>query len=123
MTFEYLKQVQYNDSLDIENIGDVALEVYCDEGLEWLLLIRTSLGQSEIMKCGPFIADTSVIMNSFNFNYQMIEFNERKIIKIIDDFLNNNHFTITQVFFTSADEIKNKLLSSDFKIDIDRMCN
>jgi len=111
MTFNYLKQIEFQDTLDIEDIGNVVLDIFNDDGLEWILSIDTSLGFTKIVTCGPFVADTVSIGNFFNFNYSQIEYNEKKLYKMIDNFINDDKRTVTQVFFINQDEVRKKLHS------------
>jgi len=80
-----------------------------DDGQEWYLIIRTSLGQSTIIQIGPLTADVDVLPRYFDYNYQRIEYKEVKLFNTIDQFLNNPKRMITQVFFTSEEAVKERL--------------
>ena len=57
MRFEYLVKIKKESSIDIENIGNCAIDVYNDLGFEWVLLVHTKEGTTEIIEFGPIIPD------------------------------------------------------------------
>ena len=48
MNFEYLSQISFMDSVDIDDIGSCCLDVFNDIGEEWILNISTDLGSTKI---------------------------------------------------------------------------
>lgn len=46
--YNYFKQVQYLDSISIDDIGNFVLEAFTDDGEKYYLMIRTVLGVSRI---------------------------------------------------------------------------
>lgn len=113
MTFEYLQDVKFMDSIDIEDIGNVQLEALNDLGDQWYLDIHTSLGYTKIVTIGPLMADSNNTGFSFNFNYQYMEYNDKKLVVIIDKFINDVKKNISQLFFTSHDAIQTRLAALD----------
>lgn len=104
MTFEYMKVTTSMDSVDIEDIGNVCIKVSNDEGVEWLLQIHTSLGWVIVKQFGPVKLNSSDIDNFFYFSRQKFEYNEKRLYKLIDEFINNSKKGITTVEIIS-DEI------------------
>lgn len=118
MKFEYLQDIKFLDSIDIDNIGSVTLEALNDLGGQWYLSIQTKLGRTKIVTVGPLVADSNDIPFSFNLDYQYIEFDGNKIVKIIQKFLNDQKKNITQVFFSDIDVMCNRLKNlNQIKID------
>ena len=111
--FSYMRQVSYMDSISVENVGNCVLEAYNDDGDKYLLVIRTALGISRILQIGPI--STTVNTNCFE-SFIQIDYDENKISKIIDKFLNGNS-SITQVESYSAET------KEDFKEFTDSLPN
>ena len=109
MTFEFLKVQTAMDSIDIDDIGNVCLRCSNDDCREWFLKIKAELGWCEIREYGPLEIDSEVVDFSFSFYYNKFEFNEKKLYKIINDFLNNPKKSITCVDIISEDEFSNRL--------------
>ena len=58
MLFKYLKTEAYMDSIDIDDIGNCFLQIYNDDGREWLMSVKTKLGWTIVKTFGPFILDS-----------------------------------------------------------------
>ena len=109
MTFEYFTVKTAMDSIDIEDIGNVCLTCSNDDGLEWYLNIETTLGWCYIRQYGPLKIDDTKAVNSFTFSYFEFEFAEKRLYKMIYDFLNNPKRNITIAEIISTDTFKNRL--------------
>ena len=110
MKFEYLYKVEVQESIDIDNIGNCAIDAYNDLGYEWMLLIVTHDGNTEIIEYGPTLPDLENYSPTKVFcNYERIQFSESKISKVIKKFLNDGYKGITQVFEVSPEEIIPKI--------------
>lgn len=95
MTFNYLHITTAMDSIDVEDIGNVCIRVSNDEAVEWYLQIHTSLGWSTVKQFGPVKIDSNVVENYFYFSRQRFEYNEKKLYKVIDEFINGSKKSIT----------------------------
>lgn len=105
MNFPYLYVQQNLDSIDIENIGNVSLQLNNDLGDCWFLIIKTSLGWTTIHEFGPLNAsNTEELGYHFQYKYDKQEYNDTKLIKRIDKFMNDPKKMITQIFFIDGDE-------------------
>lgn len=111
MRFEYLGRQEFDESIDIENLGNIYLvAVDVQLGVEFYLSITTSLGQTEVKQFGPVAVDFNVVLSTYyQFSYQRFEYSETKIIKIIDKFVNPPKFTITQVVEISKEQFNERL--------------
>lgn len=110
MTFEYLKTVQAMDSIDIVDIGNTCINAINDEAEEWYLLITTKNGWTNVTTFGPLKVDSDdPMMNSFSYSYFERDFDEKKLYKTINDFINNPRHNITQVFEVDKEEANNKI--------------
>lgn len=109
MNFPYLYVQESLDSIDIEDIGNVALQLNNDLGECWYLLISTKLGWTSIQQFGPMSLVDNFLLYNFMYTYNKFEFNDTKIIKRIDKFINDPKKLVTQIFFVNPDEILEKL--------------
>ena len=110
MKFEYLKRTVSDDAIEIADIGNCALHAFGDMGDEYVLVIRTVLGMSEIFFSGPFVPQDSKPPLDFECTYTRLPFSEKAIKKKINNFL-NGYFKITQVFEINATEAKNYFIN------------
>ena len=109
MNFEYLATIKKESSINIENIGTCALDTFNDLGFEWLLIIKTSDGMTEVIEYGPTIPDIEAPPANVNYSYRRFEFKESRIIKIIQSFLNDGYKGITQAFEIDLKEAGSKM--------------
>lgn len=105
MKFDYLKRTVSDDCIEIADIGNCALHAFSDLGDEYVFVVRTVLGQTEIFFSGPFSTQSSDLPQSFECTYTRFPFSEKTIKKNINNFL-NGYFKITQVFEINPAEAK-----------------
>lgn len=91
----------------MEDIGNVAIIANNDAGMEYYLILRTELGLTKSLEYGPSIPDLEELPMSVTERYNQFEFNEGKIIKMINKFLNSN--SITQAREADIEEIVEKI--------------
>lgn len=105
MTFEYLKIEEYKDSIDIEDIGNCSINIINDDGKEWYLQTKTELGWTEIKTFGPLTVDMNTLDYSFSYTYNRLEYDSKKVFKIIDKFINDDRKTITEVIQVDEEQL------------------
>ena len=108
--FEYFYSKSAFGELQIDDIGDCCIQANNDEGLFYYLLIETNLGWTKILEYGPCAPDFDELPKAVGCNFSRIEFDERKIMKRIDEFLNNRFRNITQ-----AQLVDREILFADCK--------
>ena len=109
MNFEYLVKIKKEASIDIKDIGNCALDVYNDLGFEWVLLVNTKEGTTQIVEFGPVIPDLDTPPAKMSYTYDRMGFNEGKIINRISKFLTDGGKNVTQAFEVSQQEAKEKM--------------
>ena len=82
--------------LDVEDIGNCAIEANDDLGIYYYLVIETYLGFTKIFEYGPVQPDFNELNKSVSCLFNRIEFNDKKISKRIYTFLNAPTRNITQ---------------------------
>ena len=108
--FEYFYTQTAVGELQIEDIGDCCIQANNDQGLFYYLLIETNIGWTKILEYGPCAPDFDELPKAVSCNFSRIEFDERKIMKRIDEFLNNRFRNITQ-----AQLVEREVLFADCK--------
>ena len=96
MTFDYLQRIVVDGQLDVENIGHCILQANDDFGKEYYLIILTELGWTEILEYGPCCPDLFQLPPDYQIKYSRIEYNQGRIERTIDKFLNDGKRIITQ---------------------------
>lgn len=104
MQFEYLQVQTAMSSIDIDDIGNCCLQCFSDFGETKVLIIKTIDGISEIITYGPINIDVKELPDYVDYTYQRMEYNQRKIAKIIDKFINDK--IVTQVIEIEPVEAK-----------------
>lgn len=107
MQFEYFYSSVAANSIDIDDIGNCAIRTFNDVGESWVLLIKTQLGSTQILQYGPFIEDMSTnICTYVKSTYSRFDYDQRKIIGIVDSALNDTRNGISQAIILDYDEAK-----------------
>ena len=94
--FSYFYTKQAMGDLEVEDIGKCCIQACNDEGMIWYLLIETNMGWTKICEYGPCTPDFFELPKSVYCSFSRIEYNEGKIEKRIDEFLNSKMRNITQ---------------------------
>lgn len=91
--FEFNKQLVPLNLINLDNIGDFALECFNDNfSTNFYILVITKNGFSTIFNWGPVIPDLGVLEGYF-FTMETMEYKEKKLCKKIETLLNSNGIT------------------------------
>lgn len=104
MQFEYNNQLLPQNVIDIEQVGEFAIEAHNDLGYYWYIVIRTIMGTSIIATCGPVFPDIALLPSGFSMELEKIPYKEEKLCKIINRFLNDPKKSITDAKVIDAIE-------------------
>lgn len=111
--FDYFYDTRANDSFLVEDISNFTINALNDSGLEWYFDIRTELGNSYITKFGPIFVDDDTLSSAnktpFKFEYFVMPYDEGKIIKRVDSFINEPKSAITQILEIDREQFSNRL--------------
>lgn len=116
MTFDYLQRIVVDGQLDVDNIGDCVIQANNDFAEEYYLIVRTILGWVEVLEYGPCLPELQELQHNYTIKYSKFEYNQSRIEKTIDKFLNDAKRSITQARLTTIDEIRENLINP-----VDRM--
>ena len=97
MVFEFAAQRTFLDSIDIVDIGNVALRCSDQFMNEYYLITKTVYGKTVILKFGAVCPDNDVLLNDFLVNYKKIDYKETQICKEISKFINDPKRSIASV--------------------------
>lgn len=104
MQFEFNNQLMPQNLIEIEEIGQFAIEAWNDEGYYWYMVIRTSLGMASVATCGPVFPDISMLPSGYCCCLNKMPYKEDKIAKTISFFLNDKGKKITEAKIITIDE-------------------
>lgn len=116
MTFEYLQRVVVESELEVDNIGDCCIIANNDVGEEYYLILKTELGWTESIEYGPCVPDMVQLQLNYQINYTRFEYNQGKIERIIDKFLNHPKRVITQARLANIQDIREYLVNPVDKV-------
>ncbi len=116
MTFEYLQRVIVDAELNVDDIGQCVILGRNDIGEENYLIIRTEMGWTEQITIGPVCPDIEILPFNVSILYSRYEYNQGKIERAIDKFLNDPKKFITQAEVTTFDSIYPYIWQSISKI-------
>lgn len=116
MTFDYLQRVIVDGQLDVDNIGDCVIQANNDFAEEFYLIIKTELGFTEVLEYGPIVPDLPILPPEYQIKYNKFEYNQSKLEKIIDRFLNNPKRIVTQAKLTTLEDIREFLVNPIDKV-------
>ena len=84
MEFEFNQQLMPQNILDIDEIGEFAIEASNDEGYFYYLVVKTFIGTSTFASCGPVIPDTDLLVDGFTCSLSKCPYKEDKISRAIN---------------------------------------
>lgn len=105
MTFEYLQRVIVDAELNVDDIGQCVILGRNDIGEEHYLTIRTEMGWTEQIIVGPVCPDIEILPFNVAILYSRYEYNQGKIERAIDKFLNDPKKMISQAEVVTYDSI------------------
>jgi len=108
MRFEYLFSRTALEDIEIEAIGNCALECFTDRGEVYYIIVKTDLGMTQLYMQGPTIADMEVLPAKVEISYDRFSYSEARIIKAIRKFIANP--AITQVMEIDVNEALDKCI-------------
>lgn len=103
-TFEFNQQLAPQSLIDIDEVGNFALEAWNDEGYYWYLIIKTCLGLSAVASCGPVIPDFDTVPSGYSSSYDTIPYKEDKLNKTINFWLNDKSKKLIDAHVISTEE-------------------
>ena len=116
MTFEYLQRVVVDATIDVDNIGECAIQARNDLGEEFYLLIHTEIGWTEVIEYGPANPDITMLPRSVTYKYDRFEYNFAKLERMIDKFLNDGKRMISQASVVDVEDIREFIISPVDKV-------
>lgn len=109
MEFEYLFTTQASASINIEDLGNFIIQAYSDAGQSSILIVKTVLGNTQIIEYGPFYIDDNKMNQHIEMIYDNISFDTRKIINKVTKFLDSRKIQVTQVVEKTFDDVKDSI--------------
>ena len=109
MQFDYKKTITLSESVEIEDIGEFAIECSDFDNLYYYMIVTTYLGYTHILTYGPIIPDIDKIPSGYNVYYKCITFKEESLIKEINKFITDTKKDIVRVEVVNKKDAFNQL--------------
>lgn len=93
--FEFNQQLMPQNVIDVEELGQFAIEAWNDEGYYYYLIVRTLLGTASIASCGPVIPDVEMLPSGFNMSLDKVPYKEDKLTRTVTMWLNDRSKKLT----------------------------
>lgn len=107
MIFEFDNQLTPQNLIDVNDIGQCCIECVNKEGSYYYIVIKTSLGTTTIVTCGPVDIDLDTLPNGYTTSLKRMDYKEDKIAKEIKFFLNDRTKKIVEAKEVSLEEALN----------------
>lgn len=104
MTFEFNQQLVPQSLINVESVGEFAIEAFNDEGYFYYLIIKTLLGTCTIASCGPIIPDVNLLTSGLKICLDKCQYKEDKLAKTINFWLNDKSKKLTNARIIDIDE-------------------
>jgi len=108
-----MKQVKYNfqlepqNKLDIESISNCCIRAKNDLEYYFYLIIKTIAGKTYFAECGPILENSDRLPSGFISALVIFEYNEKKVLGMINSFLNDKSKKVTDASVIEIDEALN----------------
>lgn len=86
---EYNNQYVPQNLLDVEQLSSCAIEASNDDGLFYYLIIKTSLGTSTIVTCGPVVPDVNLLPDGYSVTLNRMKYDDNKVESVVIKWLND----------------------------------
>lgn len=113
MIFEYDQQPMFMQSIEIEDLGNVALRCSTSAGREYIIVIKTYLGKTIILKFGPVYAGLDVLPDTMELSFKKLDYKETVIQREISKYINDVKAGINNVAVVSEYEALAQLPTAD----------
>lgn len=111
MQFNYMYVQESMGSVEIDDIGNFCISVTNDFYKEWLMIVTTMYGITEVIQYGPLNIDFDELDSKVTYTYQRFDYSESKICKMVDYYINDNSKMTTQVTVIDFEDARNKIKS------------
>lgn len=103
-TFEYLYETTATGQVDIEDVGNCALAAYNSvQYKKSFILVKTVEGETRVVISGPHWVELEKPCDEYSFTFQSFQYNQFKIERLIEKFLNGRFF-VDQVVVMKIDD-------------------
>ena len=89
MIFDYAVTKTFNQSIDVVDIGNMALQCTNIEGAMFYLLTKTIMGKTSILTFGPVCPDLEILLDGYTLSYKKIDYKESKIYNEVSKYIND----------------------------------
>ena len=103
--FEYFYTQTAMGELEVEDVGNFAILANDDNGLFYGIVVKTNLGMTRVFQYGPAAPDFTELPKTVDVRFERLDYNEGKIQKIVQSYLNSFARKITQAMVVDESEV------------------
>lgn len=111
MEIEYFFESKATGSLNVEDVGNCAIEAFTDDGKKFYFISKTKYGFTRILTYGPIDMARVTRMTTINYKLVQIEYRQSKLKAKISEFLLNPFYKITQAICIPSDNFRSEFIS------------
>lgn len=108
MDFEYFMTHTSNGILEVDDLGNFAIDLFNDRGMEKIMVVDTQLGSTRIFTFGPFNPDLERLPQTTSCTIKLCNYSIQEIGKEVRLFLNGGRFNGTQAIIIDKEDALNK---------------
>lgn len=109
MEFKYLYEMQATGSVGVEDIGNFCMSCTNDLFQEYILVVKTELGVTQVFTFGPWLVDSQYPVYNCSLSLTKFDYSSSKIEKIVDKLLNSG-IPISQATVITLEEAKDRIV-------------
>ena len=109
MLINYNVQKTYTDTLQVDDPGNFCLRCLLITGDSYFIAVQTRLGKTSILKFGSIIEDLEELGDQFFLSYNIMDFDEKKISKSVDQLINDPRKKILQLMTVELEDVLNNI--------------
>ena len=105
MIFDYAVTRTFNQSIDVVDIGNMALQCTNTEGAIFYLLTKTIMGKTSILTFGPVCPDLEMLLDGYSLSYKKIDYKESKIYNEVSKYINDFRKEVSDIIEVTKAEV------------------
>jgi len=105
MIFDYDLEKKYQQTVDVVDIGNACLRGTNDDLEDFYIITKTVMGTTGILKIGPVMPDTNMLLDGYTIEFKKIDYKEKSICKEINLFINDGKKGIKEIVQLQPEEV------------------
>lgn len=106
-TVKFNYEFEAQNKLDLESISNCCIRASNELEYYFYLIVKTIAGKTYFAEYGPILENSDKLPSGFISALVIIEYNEKKVLKMINDFLNDKSKKVIEASVIEIDEALN----------------